>query len=89
MHLLESILVIPLRPRAGMKNVNAPAAGQPPSAQEQLLVKITDGLKAHPALGAYKGYDEPDDRPRRGPRPPKEQLDLLDPRNAPERVLVP
>lgn len=33
----------------------------------------------------YKGYDEPDDRPRRGPQPPKEQLDLLDPRNAPDR----
>jgi hypothetical protein len=36
----------------------------------------------------YKGYDEPDDRPRRGPRPPKEQLDLLDPRNAPDRPKV-
>lgn len=29
----------------------------------------------------YRGYDEPDDRPRRGPRPPANQLDLLDPRN--------
>jgi hypothetical protein len=34
----------------------------------------------------YKGRDEPDDRPRRGPRPPADQLDLLDPRNVPERV---
>ena len=40
-------------------NLPPPAAGQPPSAQEQLLVKITEGLKAHPALGAYKAYDEP------------------------------
>ena len=36
----------------------------------------------------YRGYDEPDDRPRRGPRPPREQLDLLDPRNAPDRSRV-
>lgn len=36
----------------------------------------------------YKGYDEPDNRPRRGPRPPKEQLDLLDPRNVPDRPRV-
>ena len=28
-----------------------------------------------------RGFDEPDDRPKRGPRPPKGQLDLLDPRN--------
>lgn len=34
----------------------------------------------------YKGYDEPDDRPRRGPKPPEGQEDLLDPRNSPERV---
>ena len=27
--------------------------------------------------------DEPDDRPRRGPRPPEGQMDLLDPRNQP------
>jgi hypothetical protein len=31
----------------------------------------------------YKGYDEPDDRPRRGPKPPEGQEDLLDPRNQP------
>jgi hypothetical protein len=33
----------------------------------------------------YKGYDEPDDRPRRGPKPPEGQQDLLDPRHAPTR----
>ena len=33
----------------------------------------------------FKGYDEPDDRVRRGPRPPEGQLDLLDPRNVPVR----
>jgi hypothetical protein len=37
----------------------------------------------------YRGYDEPDDRPRRGPRPPEGQLDVFDPRNAPERSTVP
>lgn len=42
------------------------------------------GAKVIPSCPEYKGYDEPDDRPRRGPQPPKEQLDLLDPRNAPE-----
>jgi len=38
----------------------------------------------------YKGYDEPYDKPRRGPKPPADQLDLLDPRNAPglDRVRV-
>ena len=30
-----------------------------------------------------RGFDEPDDRPKRGPRPPKGQMDLLDPRNGP------
>ena len=30
-----------------------------PSTQEQLLTRITAALKAHPALSAYKGYDEP------------------------------
>lgn len=34
----------------------------------------------------YRGRDEPDDRPRRGPRPPAGQIDLLDPRNTPEVV---
>lgn len=46
------------------------------------------GCKVIPACPEYRGYDEPDDRPRRGPRPPKEQLDLLDPRNAPTRPRV-
>jgi len=41
-----------------------------------------------PACPEYRGYDEPDDRPRRGPQPPAEQLDLLDPRNAPDRSTV-
>lgn len=31
----------------------------------------------------YRGRDEPDDRPRRGPRPSAGQIDLLDPRNQP------
>ena len=37
---------------------NLPASG-PPSANEQLLTKIVAAFKAHPALGAYKGIDEP------------------------------
>jgi hypothetical protein len=36
----------------------------------------------------YKGYDEPDDRPRRAPRAPAGQLDILDPRNVPTRERV-
>jgi hypothetical protein len=40
-------------------NLPATPAGAPPSANEQLLVKIANGLKTHPALGAYKGVDEP------------------------------
>jgi hypothetical protein len=36
---------------------NLPA--QTGSANEQLLVKIVDALKGHPALGAWKGLDEP------------------------------
>jgi hypothetical protein len=31
----------------------------------------------------YRGRDKPDDRPRRGPRQPEGQMDLLDPRTAP------
>lgn len=34
----------------------------------------------------FRGKDEPDDRPRRGPRPAPGQADLLDPRNAPDAV---
>ena len=37
----------------------------------------------------YKGRDEPDDRPRRGPRPSSSQTDLFDPRNAPMSDRVP
>lgn len=37
----------------------------------------------------YKGYDEPDDRPRRGPKPPEGQQDLLDPRHQPVRIPSP
>jgi hypothetical protein len=33
-----------------------PQAGSP---REQLLTKIVNGLKGHPALGAWKGFDEP------------------------------
>lgn len=33
----------------------------------------------------YRGRDEPDDRPRRVPKPPADQMDLLDPRNTPVR----
>lgn len=50
------------------------------------LVETGTGI---PDCPEYKGYDEPDDRPRRGPTPPKEQLDLLDPRNVPDRPKVP
>jgi hypothetical protein len=39
------------------------------SANEQLLVRIADGLKGHPALGVWKGVDEPanPERPQRIP----------------------
>lgn len=36
-----------------------------------------------PKCPEYRGYDEPDDRPRRGPKPPEGQQDLLDPRHSP------
>src|SRR5882724_1692004 len=46
-------------PRLGNAgNLPAPTGGQP-SVPEQLLVRIANGLKTHPALGAYKGVDEP------------------------------
>lgn len=41
-----------------------------------------------PACPEYRGYDEPDDRPRRGPRPSPGQIDLLDPRSTPARERV-
>ena len=40
-------------------NLPPHAPGQPPSPQEQLLTRIADGLQGHPALGVYKGVDEP------------------------------
>jgi hypothetical protein len=43
-------------PRLGNAG-NLPAAQG--SAEEQLLVRIANGLKTHAALGAYKGVDEP------------------------------
>ena len=43
-------------PRLGNAG-NVPAAGG--SVEEQLLLKIANGLKTHPALVAYKGVDEP------------------------------
>lgn len=47
-------------PRLGNAGDLPPAtAGGQPSVKEQLLVKITNGLKTHQALGAYKGVDEP------------------------------
>lgn len=38
-----------------------------------------------PVCPERRGKNEPDDRPKRGPRPPKGQMDLLDPRLAPTR----
>jgi hypothetical protein len=35
------------------------AAGAPPSQRERVLVKVVNALKGHPALGAWKGVDEP------------------------------
>jgi hypothetical protein len=47
-------------PRLGNAgNLPPPAADGQPSVNEQLLVKIGNGLKTHAALGAYKGVDEP------------------------------
>lgn len=38
---------------------NLPPATGSPSVNEQLLVRIANGLKGHAGLGAYKGVDEP------------------------------
>ena len=38
---------------------NLPPPTQPPSDAERLLARIADGVQGHPALGAYKGVDEP------------------------------
>jgi hypothetical protein len=43
-------------PRLGNAGSLPSTSGSTP---EQLLVKIANGLKGHPALGAYKGVDEP------------------------------
>jgi len=37
----------------------------------------------------YRGRDEGDNRPRRGPTPSPGQIDLLDPRNTPDREGIP
>ncbi len=42
-----------------LPNFPPPAAGNVPSANEQLLTKVVNALKGHPALLAYKGIDEP------------------------------
>jgi hypothetical protein len=38
---------------------NLPPASAQPSNQARLLARIADGVQGHPALGAYKGIDEP------------------------------
>jgi hypothetical protein len=38
---------------------NLPPAGGQPLPEERLLARIADGVQGHPALGAYKGVDEP------------------------------
>jgi hypothetical protein len=40
-------------------NLPARAAGQPPSANEQLLTRVVTAFRGEPALLAYKGIDEP------------------------------
>jgi hypothetical protein len=49
-------------------NLRAPST--PPSTNEQILVKIANGLKGHAALGVYKGVDEPANPNRPAPVPP-------------------
>ena len=49
---------------------NLPPPSTPPSTNEQLLVKIANGLKGHAALGVYKGVDEPANPNRPAPVPP-------------------
>jgi hypothetical protein len=52
---------------------NLPAtAGNPPSVNEQLLVRVVNALKGHQALAAWKGLDEPSNEPHPGryTRPP-------------------
>src|SRR5947199_6862359 len=49
---------------------NLPLPSTPPSTNEQLLVKIANGLKGHTALGVYKGVDEPANPNQPAPVPP-------------------
>lgn len=52
------------------------------------LLVVAEGDASTWRCPEYRGRDEPDDRPRRGPRAPAGQIDLLDPRNAPDRSPV-
>jgi hypothetical protein len=60
-----------------------PTSGGSPN--EQMLAKIANGLKGHPALGVYKGVDEPANPNRPSPVPPAglvrayQKLRALDP----------
>jgi len=62
-------------------NLPAPTPGGSPSDPEQLLVRITSGLKGHAALGAYKGADEPahSGTPADGLVRARQKLKTLDP----------
>ena len=54
-------------PRLAEAAANLPTT--PNSTQEQLLIRIANGLKDHPALGAWKGVDEPANPNRPAPVP--------------------
>jgi len=49
-----------------LPNLPPPVAGTPPSRNEQLLVRVVNGLGGHSALGAWKGLDEPRNEPHPG-----------------------
>jgi hypothetical protein len=49
---------------------NLPPPSTTPSANEQLLVKISSRLKGHASLGVYKGVDEPANPNQPAPVPP-------------------
>jgi hypothetical protein len=57
-------------------------------APEGGMLVMADGDASTWRCPEYRGRDEPDDRPRRGPRQPADQMDLLDPRNVPDRERV-
>ncbi len=59
-----------------------------PGLNGTIIEATAAGGRLIPACPEYKGYDEPNDRPKRGPRPPEGQLDLLDPRLDPVREKV-